>query len=195
MAVDPKYVEEVKNEDEKVDFSSTLEMFGIEASNESVGNGIDITGYMETKLRDMYDGDECTGKPVLSDIYTVEFKDKNTGETIVNNKLDLLLFDDSYEDEKEVYTFPINLNSDNIDFEKHIVKNVNSASGLYALAMGFMDLETPGISKAFNKLDVVPYVQLKKIIESYKTVMVQVVEKQFNNNYYNSFRIVEGEKQ
>lgn len=194
MVVDEKYIEKVQNEEEKQDFSSTLEMFGIEASNESTGNGVDITGYMETKLRDMYDGDECIGRPVLTDIYTVEFKDKNTGETIINHKIDLLLFDDSYEDEKEVYVFPINLNSDNIDFEKNVVKNVNSASGLYALAMGFMELETKGISKAFNKLDVVPFVQLKKIIEGYKSVMVQVVEKQFNNNYYNSFRIIEGEK-
>ena len=194
MAVDKKYVEEVR-EVTKEDMNATLEMFGIEASNESTGNGVDITGYMETKLRDMYDGDECTGRPVLSDIYTIEFKNKETGETQINHKIDLMLFDDAYEDEKEVYVFPINLNSDNIDFEKKIVKNVNSASGLYALAMGFMELETPGISKAFNKLDVVPYAQLKKIIEEYKTVMVQVVEKQFNNNYYNSFRIMEGEKQ
>ena len=50
MAVDPKYVEEVRNEDEKVDYSSTLEMFGIEASNESIGNGVDITGYMASLL-------------------------------------------------------------------------------------------------------------------------------------------------
>jgi len=196
MAVDEKYIEEVRNENEKEDdFKSTLEMFGITASKELDGNGIDTTGYVETKLKEMFHGDECTGKPVLSDIYTVEFKDRNTGEPVINHKFDLLLFDDSFEDEKEVFTFPINLNSDNIDFEKNVVKNVNSASGLYALAMGFMELETPGISKAFNKLEVVPFVQLKKIIESYKTVMVRVVEKQFNNNYYNSFRVVEGKKE
>lgn len=191
MAVDEKYVEEVKNEEE---FKDTLDMFGIEASSELSGNGIDITGYVETQLRDMFNEDECTGRPVLSDIYTVEFKDKNSDETIVKHKMDLLLFDDTYEDEKEVFVFPINLNSDNIDFDKHIVKNVSSASGLYALAMGFMDLEQPGISKAYNKLDVVPYVRLKKIVESYKTIMVRVVEKQFNNRYYNSFRVIEGEK-
>jgi hypothetical protein len=192
MAVDEKYVETVREEG---DFDATLALFGIEASKEISGNGIDTNGYTETELRDMYDGDECTGRPVLSDIYTLEFKDKNTGETVIKHKMDLVLFDDTYEDEKEAYIFSINLNSDNIDFDKKIIKNVNSASGLYALAMGFMDLECKGISNAFNKLDVVPYVQLKDIIEGYKSVMVRVVEKQFRDRYYNSFRVVEGEKE
>ena len=197
MAVDPKYIEEVT--DEEVNYDDVLSEFGIEASYQNDNtNGLDMDGYMITQLREMYDGDECTGKAVISDIYTVEFKNKDTGDTIVNHKIDLVLFDDSYEDEKEAYVFPINLNSDNIDFEKNIVKNVNNASGLYALAMGLMELKAPKISKAFNHLDVVGVKKLQKQAEQYKTLTVQVIEKSFKNSkeetYYNSFKIIEGEQ-
>ena len=194
MAVDEKYVERVT---EDVDFNSILDDFGIEASYQNDNsNGLDMQGYVQTYLREMYDGDECIGRPVLTDVYTVEFKNKNTGETTVNHKIDLVLFDDSFEDEKEAFIFPINLNSDNIDFEKNIVKNVNSASGLYALAMGLMELKAPKISKAFNHLEVVGIKKLQKQISQYTELTVTVVEKSFRNReeetFYNSFRIVEG---
>lgn len=194
MAVDEKYVEKVT---EDVDFNSILDDFGIEASYQNDNsNGLDMQGYIQTYLREMYDGDECIGRPVLTDVYTVEFKNKNTGETTVNHKIDLVLFDDSFEDEKEAFIFPINLNSDNIDFEKNIVKNVNSASGLYALAMGLMELKAPKISKAFNHLEVVGIKKLQKQISQYDELTVTVVEKSFRNReeetFYNSFRIVEG---
>lgn len=193
MAVDEKYVEKVTD----VDFDSVLDDFGIEASYQNDNsNGLDMQGYIQTYLREMYDGDECIGRPVLTDVYTVEFKNKNTGETTVNHKIDLVLFDDSFEDEKEAFIFPINLNSDNIDFEKNIVKNVNSASGLYALAMGLMELKAPKISQAFNHLEVVGIKKLQKQISQYSELTVTVVEKSFRNReeetFYNSFRIVEG---
>lgn len=194
MAVDEKYVERVT---EDVDFDSVLDDFGIEASYQNDNsNGLDMQGYVQTYLREMYDGDECIGRPVLTDVYTVEFKNKNTGETTVNHKIDLVLFDDSFEDEKEAFIFPINLNSDNIDFEKNIVKNVNSASGLYALAMGLMELKAPKISKAFNHLEVVGIKKLQKQISQYTELTVTVVEKSFRNReeetFYNSFKIIEG---
>ena len=198
MAVDPKYVEEVT--DEKVDYESVLEDFGIEASYQNDNsNGLDMTGYTQTYLRDMYDGDICNGRPVVTDIYTVEFKNKKTGETTVNHKIDLVLFDDTYEDDKEVSIFPCNLNSDNIDFKKGIIKNVHSASGLYALAMGLLELKAPGISKEFNFLDVVGVKQLQKQASQYKDLTVVVKEKKMvdrktkEESYYNSFRITEGE--
>ena len=196
MAIDPEFIEEVT--DGKVDYESVLEDFGIEASNQhDNSNGMDLDGYTITTLREMYDGDICNGRPVITDIYTVEFKNKNTGEVTVNHKIDLVLLDDTYEEEKEASIFPINLNSDNIDFKKGIVKEVNSASGLYALAMGLMELKAPKISKAFNHLDVVGIKKLQKQAEKYSDLTVEVKEKSFiskskEETYYNSFRITEG---
>lgn len=197
MAVDPKYVEEVR--DEEFDYESVLEDFGIEASYQNDNsNGLDMDGYLQTTLRDMYNEDEYTGRPVISDVYTVEFKDKTTGDTIINHKIDLVLFDDTYEDEKEVFIFPCNLTTKNIDFDKNVVVDVYNSSGLYALAMGLMELKAPKISKAFNHLDVVGIKSLQKQVQEYETLTVKVVEKSFRNEeeeqYYNSFRIIEGEK-
>lgn len=197
MSVDSKYVEEVT--DEEFDYESVLEEFGIEASYQNDNsNGLDMTGYTQTTLRDMYNEDEYTGKPVISDVYTVEYKNKDSGETTINHKIDLVLFDDTYEDEKEVFIFPCNLTTKNIDFDKNVVNDVYSSSGLYALAMGLMELKAPKISKAFNHLDTVGIKSLQKQAKEYDTLTVKVVEKSFKNNeeekYYNSFKIVEGEK-
>lgn len=195
MAVDEKYVEIVKNEEE---FEDILDEFGITGSFEQNDNGIDFEDYMVTYLKEMYHDDICPGRPVLSDIYEVSFTNKNTGETTTQHKIDLVLFDDTYEDEKEAYVFPINLNSDNIDFEKNTVKDVHSASGLYALAMGLMELRAKGIHNAYNKLDLVNISLLQKQIKKYSNLTVKVVEKKFTGNgqenYYNSFRITEGEQ-
>lgn len=197
MAVDPKYVEEVK--EDEFDYDSVLEEFGIEASYQNDNsNGLDMTGYTQTTLRDMYNEDEYTGRPVISDIYTVEFKNKKTGETTINHKIDLVLFDDTYEDEKEALIFPCNLTTKNIDFDNNVVNDVYSSSGLYALAMGLMELKAPKISKAFNHLDVVGIKSLQKQVKEYDTITVKVVEKSFKKegeeNYYNSFKITEGEQ-
>ena len=51
MAVDEKYIETVKDTD---DFDDVLAEFGIEASFEQNDNGVDLTGYTSTMLRDMY---------------------------------------------------------------------------------------------------------------------------------------------
>ena len=196
MVVDPEYIETVKNEE---DFADVLAEFGIEGHYERDGNGLDLDGYMITSLRDMYPNDECIGKPILSDVYTTEFKNKNTGETTVRHKIDLVLLDHTYEDEKEAYIFPINLNSENIDFEKHVVKKVHSASGLYALAMGLMELKAKGISRTMNYLDIVPIAALQKQCKNYSNMTVKVVEKKMvdrktkEERYYNSFRIMEAE--
>ena len=198
MAVDPKYVEDVRNDE---DFDDIMSELGLEGHFEQVGNGIDLEGYDITTLRDMYpdDGTEWVGKPVISDIYTTEFTNKNTGEKTVNHKIDLVLLDDTYEDEKEAYVFPINLKSDNIDMDKHIVKDVHGSSGLYALAMGIAELKAKGISKAFNHLDVVGYKKLQKDVKQYTTMTVVVIEKKMvdrktkEETYYNAFKIVDAE--
>ena len=195
MSVDKEYIEEVK----EVDFESVLEDFGIEASYEQSGNGLDLQEYTTTSLSEMYDGDDFIGRPILSDVYTVEFKDKNTGDVTVRHKIDLVLLDDTYEDEKDAYIFPINLNSDNIDFEHHCVKDVNSASGLYALAMGLLELKAKGISNRYNYMDKVSIKSLQKQVKSYEELTVIVKEKKFTDRktkeetYYNSFRITNGE--
>lgn len=202
MAVDPEYVERVVDEEE-IDYESVLEDFGIEASNEGgfePDNGIDTEGYTKTYLRDMWDNDDYFGRPVLSDVYTTEFTNKQTGETTVNHKMDVLLFEE-YNDEKDVYIFPINLKSENIDFDKGVVKDVHNSSGLYALAMGLMELKAPNISKAFNFLNVVGIKKLQKQVNGYTELGIKVVEKSFpdkvskEEKYYNSFRIIEGKKE
>ena len=196
MAVDEKYIEEVKNEE---DFEEIMKELGLEGHFEQIGNGLDMTGYEITNLRDMYPNDECTGRPVISDIYTTEFKNKDTGEVTVNHKLDLVLFDDTYEDEKEAYVFTCNINSDNIAFEGNVVNNVHSASGLYALAMGLAELKCKGISKSFNFLDTVGIKTLQKDVKNYNSMTVEVIERKMvdrktkEERYYNSFKIKEAE--
>lgn len=192
MAVDEKYIEEVKEES---DFDDILKEMGVEASFEQTGNGVDLTGYVLTQLRDMYDGDECEGRPILSDIYSIEYTNKKTGEISTNFKLDFILLDDEYDDVKEAYIFPLNLKEDNLDQEKGLVKNVHQASGLYALVMGLMELKAKGISHSYNKLDLVNLNAIKKQLDGYKGLTVQVIEKQMNGgNFYNSFKIMEGEQ-
>ena len=195
MAIDD-YMEEVKNDEE---FDDIMAELGLEGEFQQIGNGVDLEGYIVTNLRDMYDGDICTGRPVVSDIYTTEFTNKNTGETTLNHKIDLVLLDDSYEDEKEAYIFTCNLKEENIDEKKKVIKNVYSASGLYALAMGLAELKAKGISKSFNFLKSVGYVKLQKDVAKYATLTVSVVEKKMvdrktkEERYYNAFKIMEGE--
>ena len=196
MAVDPEYIEEVRD---KEDLESIMAELGLEGHYEQIGNGVDLEGYMITNLREMYPDDECTGMPIISDIYKTEFANKNTGETTINWKIDLVLKDNTYEDEKEAYIFTCNLKEENIDFDKFIVKNVHNASSLYALAMGLAELKSKGISKVFNHLDVVGIKALQKQVKEYNSMTVKVIEKKMvdrrtkEERYYNSFRITEAE--
>ena len=195
MAVDPKYIEEVR----KDGYDDIMEELGLEGHFEQIGNGIDMEGYEITNLRDMYPEDICTGRPVISEIYTTEFKNKETGEVTVNHKIDLVLFDDTYEDEPEAYVFTCNISRpENIDNEKHIVKDVYNTSGLYALAMGLAELKAKGISKSFNHLDVVGIKKLQKQVKNYSSLTVEVVGKKATiageERYYNAFKITSGEE-
>lgn len=195
--VDEKYIEVVRDDE---DFEDVMKELGLEGHFEQVGNGIDLEGYEITNLRDMYPDDIYTGRPVISDIYSVEFTNKNTGETVTNWKVDLVLLDDSYEDEKEAYIFTCNLKEENIDFKKSIVKNVYNVSGLYALAMGMAELRMKGISKVYNHLDKVSIKQQQKVANHYSSMTVEVKEKKMvdkktkEENYYNSFRITDAEE-
>ncbi len=196
MAVDEKYVETVVNDEE---FEDIMKELGLEGHFEQVGNGIDLEGYEMTVLNEMYPDEEYIGRPIISDIYTVEFKDKKTGETTTRYKIDLVLLDDTYDDKKEAYLFPSNLREENIDFDKNIVKDVYDSSGLYALAMGLAELKAKGISKCYNHLDVVGIKKLQKDVKKYDSLTVEVVEKKMvdrqtkKEQYYNAFKIVDGE--
>lgn len=197
MAVDKRYVEEVKDENE---YDKIMEELGLEGSFKQSGNGLDLDEYLVTNLRDMYAGDDYYGKPVITDIYTTEFTNKTTGETTVNHKVDLVLLNDDYDDEKEAYIFTCNLNKpENINLDKGIVKDVYSSSGLYALAMGLADLKSKGISKCFNHLDAVSIKRLQKQVKTYERMTVTVIEKKMvdrqtkEEKFYNAFRIIEAE--
>jgi len=84
MAVDDRYIEEVKDVEEYDDIMAEL---GLEGHFEQTGNGLDLEGYMITNLRDMYAGDDFIGRPVISDIYSTEFTNKSTGKQLNNLKL------------------------------------------------------------------------------------------------------------
>lgn len=197
MAVDDRYVEEVRDDE---DFEDVMKELGLEGHFEQIGNGIDLEGYEITKLNEMYPDDIYTGRPVISDIYSVEFTSKKTGETTINWKVDLVLLDDTYEDEKDAYIFSCNLKEENIDFKNAMVKNVYNSSGLYALAMGMAELRAKGISKIYNHLDKVSIKQQQKVANHYSSMTVQVKEKKMvdkktkEETYYNSFRITDAEE-
>ncbi len=187
MAVDPKYIEEVRNPDE---YDDILYEFGVEAEFDQIDNGVDISGYEPTMLKEMFDGEIYVGRPVLSDIYKVEFE--RDGEKTINWKIDFMLFDETYDDDPQVYIFPVNLKSADYD-----VENVHSTSGLYALTMDLMELKAKGISKAYNKLNLVKIKNLQKIVSKYSSMSVEVIEKKGvidgEEKYWNAFRITEGE--
>lgn len=194
MAVDDKYVEVVKDKEE---YDAVLEDLGIEAEYKPASdNGIDLSEYTQTLLSEMYNEELYSGKPVLSDVYVNEWTNKNTGETQVQNRIDLVLLDDTYEDEKEAYIFQINLPND-----EDIQENISNLSKLYPLVTGLMELQVKGISDYYNTIKKVSLKALQKKIDTYSEMTVKVVEKRFvdkntkEENFYNSYVITEGEKE
>ena len=188
MAVDEKYVENVRDDKE---MEKILKEMGVEASYKPVSdNGIDLAEYDTKLLKDLIVGEMYEGTPILTDVLVEEFEDKYTGETTTRYRLELVLTDD---DEREAYICKINLKNDDVVWE-----NVSNLSGLYKLTMGLMELECPGISQYYNKLDKVSLKSLKKNVNKYETLTIRVTEESFTNNgevtSYNSFLIVDGIK-
>lgn len=192
MAVDEKYVEVVKEEE----YDDVLAELGIEAEYKPpTDNGLDLSDYNPILLNEMYNGEVYTGKPVLSDVYVNEWTNKNTGETTVQNKIDLVLLDETYEDDKEAYIFTINLPND-----EDIQENISNLSKLYPLIVGLMELKAKGISDYYNTIKKVSLKALQKQISTYSEMTVKVVEKKFvdrnkEENFYNSYVIKDGVKE
>ena len=192
MAVDEKYVEVVKEEE----YDDVLAELGIEAEYKPpTDNGLDLEDYNPTLLNEMYNGEVYTGRPVLSKVYANEWTNKNTGETTIQHRIDLVLLDETYEDDKEAYIFTINLPND-----EDIQENISNLSKLYPLITGLMELKAKGISDYYNTIKKVSLKALQKQVSTYSEMTVKVVEKRFvdrnkEENFYNSYVIKDGVKE
>lgn len=193
MAVDPKYVEEVKFDDEEVsetafDYNAVLEEFGAGADFVEDQSGVTVPAdYWDRQLKQLPANEIFAGKPYLGKIETIEWEDKQTGEKQVNHQIKLVVIDD---DSQEAYTLPMNLKSTDV-----VQKNLYPASKLYALQMGLMELKAPGIARAYNRLDV-DTDRLREKLSEMDLIYFKVIQIQGDGNIkdYKSFRIVSDEE-
>lgn len=193
MAVDPKYVEEVKFDDEEVsetafDYNAVLEEFGAGADFVEDQSGVTVPAdYWDRQLKQLPANEIFAGKPYLGKIETIEWEDKQTGEKQVNHQIKLVVIDD---DSQEAYTLPMNLKSTDV-----VQKNLYPASKLYALQMGLMELKAPGIARVYNRLDV-DTDRLREKLSEMDLIYFKVIQIQGDGNIkdYKSFRIVSDEE-
>lgn len=188
MAVDEKYVEEVKDGamDKDAEMKEILAEMGIDAHYQPKSdNGIDLIEYDVYTPSDLIVGERYIGKPVLTDIISEE--DKYTGE--MKHRIELVLIDDS---DMEAYICKVNLKE-----SKYTWENPHPASGIYKLAIGLMEARMSGISQYYNGLDVVNIKALQKSVAKFETLTIKIVEGQFTTDdgvkkSYNTFVIVGG---
>lgn len=193
MAVDPKYVEEVKFDDEEVsetafDYNAVLDEFGAGADFVEDQSGVTVPAdYWDRQLKQLPANEIFAGKPYLGKIETIEWEDKQTGEKQTNYQIKLIVIDD---DSQEAYTIPMNLKSTDV-----VQKNLYPASKLYALQMGLMELKAPGIARAYNRLDV-DTDRLREKLSEMDLIYFKVIQIQGDGNIkdYKSFRIVSDEE-
>lgn len=193
MAVDPKYVEEVKFDDEEVsetafDYNAVLDEFGAGADFVEDQSGVTVPAdYWDRQLKQLPANEIFAGKPYLGKIETIEWEDKQTGEKQVNHQIKLVVIDD---DSQEAYTLPMNLKSTDV-----VQKNLYPASKLYALQMGLMELKAPGIARVYNRLDV-DTDRLREKLSEMDLIYFKVIQIQGDGNIkdYKSFRIVSDEE-
>lgn len=193
MAVDPKYVEEVKFDDEEVsetafDYNAVLDEFGAGADFVEDQSGVTVPAdYWNRQLKQLPANEIFAGKPYLGKIETIEWEDKQTGEKQVNHQIKLVVIDD---DSQEAYTLPMNLKSTDV-----VQKNLYPASKLYALQMGLMELKAPGIARVYNRLDV-DTDRLREKLSEMDLIYFKVIQIQGDGNIkdYKSFRIVSDEE-
>ena len=176
---------DVKDESEvQSEMEDFMAEMGVEAGwNDDFDDGLGIPAdYSQIGISEMFDEDIYGGKPFLSDIQVRTFEDKDTGEEVENISCTLVVTDD---DEAEAYTIPINLKKAD-DVQTH----VHSASKLYALVMGLMELKQKGISKAYNELTKVSISSLQRMIDSieYFEFEVKTITGKIT---YNTFRVKE----
>lgn len=185
MAVDPKYIEKVQDEDEKqASYDDIMKKFGVKGSFQENDSGVTLpTDYWERPLKSLEADEVFEGKPTLGNIEIIEFTDKDTGKSQKNIQAKLYIIDD---DEKEAYVIPLNLKS-----KDNVQKNVHHQSSLYKLVMGLMELEAPGIHNNFNQLDKVDLKQVRKQLDEMENLMFKVVNIDNNGFIYKSFVIVD----
>lgn len=193
MVVDPKYVEEVKFDDEEVsetafDYNAVLDEFGAGADFVEDQSGVTVPAdYWDRQLKQLPANEIFAGKPYLGKIETIEWEDKQTGEKQVNHQIKLVVIDD---DSQEAYTLPMNLKSTDV-----VQRNLYPASKLYALQMGLMELKAPGIARVYNRLDV-DTDRLREKLSEMDLIYFKVIQIQGDGNIkdYKSFRIVSDEE-
>ena len=182
---DESYVEVVKDNEtlanEMEDFMAEM---GVEAGwNDDFDDGLGIpSDYSQIGISEMFDEDVYSGKPHLTDIQVRTFEDKETGEEVKNISSTLVIIDDK---EGEAYTIPINLKSED-DVQTH----VHSASKLYALVMGLMELKQKGISNSYNELTKVSISSLQNMIEKIEDFEFEV-RTITGKITYNTFRVTD----
>lgn len=189
MAVDPKYVEEVKPDgemDKDELMKQALAEMGIEAHYQPVSdNGLDLIEYEVLTPNDLIVDEKYIGKPILTDIISEE--DKYTGE--LRHRIELVLVDDS---DMEAYICKVNLKE-----PEYIWENPHPQSGIYKLTMGLMEAKVPGISQYYNGLDLVDIKALQKTVQNFESLTIKIVENFFTRDdgtkkSYNTFVIVGG---
>lgn len=143
----------------------------------------DLTGewytYTRISLKELEDGDEYEGKPILLPNREIIFDDEEQPKY----RAELILVDD----ESEEY-LQININ---LKTKDEIQSNVHNASSLYALIGGIQNLSNPQWTKRFNRIRKVNLEEWREYIETKESMTIEVVEKSGSNFTYNSFRITD----
>lgn len=180
-------VYDVKNEDElEKEMADFMAEMGVEADwNEDLDDGLGIPqGFQRIELKNMEDEEEFEGKPMLSEIKTTKFTDKNTGEETINHTVSLVLIDEMSE---EAYIYPIGIKTN-----EEIQVNVHNASKLYSLVMGLMELKQKGVSQHYNELPKVNLESLRKMISKFESMTVEC-KTVYGDFTWNNFRITDAE--
>lgn len=178
---------DVKNEDElEKEMADFMAEMGVEADwNEDLDDGLGIPqGFQRIELKNMEDEEEFEGKPILSEIKTNKFTDKNTGEETINHTVSLVLIDEMSE---EAYIYPIGIKTN-----EEIQVNVHNASKLYSLVMGLMELKQKGVSQHYNELPKVNLESLRKMISKFESMTVEC-KTVYGDFTWNNFRITDAE--
>lgn len=184
MAVDPKYVETIgeSKETNETNYDDVLKKFGVNADFVEDASGITVPAdYWERSLKQLPSETIFAGKPYLGNPEKIEWEDKETGEKHINYQVKFFVIDDP---SKEAYVIPINLKSMDT-----VHKNLYPASKLYALQMGLMELEAPGIASHYNRLDVDLDI-LRETLSEMETIYFKVILIDSGDFSYKSFRIV-----
>lgn len=159
-----------------------ISMPGVEADYVEEAEPQDWYSYLRVNLKDLEDGDEYTGKPLLTNVETVTFD--NDGEEQLKHRCRLILIDDEME---EYLQININLKKNDI-----IQENVHKQSSLFALIGSLR--ECGGDKTFFKKNNRIKKVNLQEwmdYIDTVPSMTIRVFEKAGSTFTYNSFKVIE----